>query len=47
MSCDIPESTLIRNLRDMVNNELLSDVTFIGETNERGDGRLARETGMM
>ena len=31
MSCDIPESTLIGNLRDMVNSELLSDVTFIGE----------------
>lgn len=30
MSCDIPESTLIDNLRDMVNSELLSDVTFIG-----------------
>lgn len=31
MSCDIPESTLIGDLRDMVNSELLSDVTFIGE----------------
>ncbi|CAN0532052.1 unnamed protein product, partial [Ectocarpus sp. 12 AP-2014] len=31
MSCDIPESTLIGNLRDMVNSELLSDVTFIVE----------------
>lgn len=36
MSCDIPESTLIANLRDMVNNQTLSDVTFIGETDPRG-----------
>lgn len=31
MSCDIPPSTLIGNLRDMVNSELLSDVTFVGK----------------
>lgn len=45
MSCDIPESTIISNLREMVNSELLSDVTFMGETLETLGGRWARGAG--
>jgi leucine-zipper-like transcriptional regulator 1 len=28
---DIPESTLISDLRQLVNNEIMSDITFVGK----------------
>ena len=31
MECEIPDSTLLKDLRQFVNNDLLSDITFLVE----------------